>query len=163
MTITNLGPRSAIGILALLALVGTAVYAPAEAQLSGMRAGATVFGDGGAEPAARLELAVERTATSATAALAAAEIDAQRVVRALAASGLPVSAVRPLPAVVTAEFEERGVIAVNTIRDDRRLRGYRAVIGLVVDLPEARTAGLLLDLAHGAGATRAVAITGNGR
>jgi len=145
----SLGNAFAIAAVALLA----ATPAPSEAQAV----------PGPAEPAFRVEIAVERTAGSATAALAAADLDSQRVAHALRRSGVRISSIQMLPAVIAAEYESPGVVAVTTIRDDRRLIGYRAVIGLVVDLADADRAGLAIDLAHGAGASRITGVVGGVR
>jgi uncharacterized protein YggE len=143
--------RTTLAVVALWLLVAVPTLVEAQAVR------------GPAEPAFRVEIAVERTAGSATGALASADLDAQRVAHALRRSGVRISSIQMLPAVVTAEYEAPGVVAVTTIRDDRRLVGYRAVIGLVVDLADADRAGLAIDLAHGAGASRITGVVGGVR
>jgi uncharacterized protein YggE len=109
-------------------------------------------------PGMQIDLGVESVARTATGARSAAELAAHRVVRALAGSGIPLRQVRIGETFLVPEYEDPGVVPITTIRDDRRIVAYRAVIGLSVEVPSSPHAGLLVDLARGAGATRSAAV-----
>jgi uncharacterized protein YggE len=107
-----------------------------------------------AEPeTVRIELVVEGAATSATGARVASELAAQRVVRALSGTGIGVRELRVAGTTVLPEFERSGPLRVNTIREAPRPVGYRAFTAITLRTDEPSRAGLLLDLARGAGAT----------
>jgi uncharacterized protein YggE len=102
--------------------------------------------------AARIELAVESVATTATGARAANELAVQRVLRALTQAGVPAHGLALMGTSVHAEYERFKVVAPTTIRGDRRVAAYRALTGVSVEVPNAERVGWLLDVAHAAGA-----------
>jgi uncharacterized protein YggE len=101
----------------------------------------------------RIDLVVERSATSATGARAAAELAARRVVRAVAGLGLDIREVRVAGTTLRPEWEVEGPLRVNTIRQPPRPVGYRAYTAITVRTPDVDRVGLLVDMARGAGAT----------
>ncbi len=107
----------------------------------------------GARPAgARLAFLVETFAPTATGALAANDLSAGRVLRALSGAGAPPGGVALEPAVVEPEYERPRVLARPGER--RRLAGFRAVRVVEVRTERTDRVALLVDLAVGAGATR---------
>jgi uncharacterized protein YggE len=100
-----------------------------------------------------LEVWVEGTAATATGALSAADLAAQRVVRAMAAAGAA-GRIDAEGVDVVAHHEPRRLAPRrNRIEERGRLIGFRASRLVVVTAPAGRDAGLLMDLATGAGAT----------
>jgi uncharacterized protein YggE len=103
--------------------------------------------------AVRIELVVEGLATSATGARSASELAAQRVVRALATSGVTVQDVQVAGTTLLAEYAVEGPLRTTTIRGAPRPVGYRALTSITLRTAEVQWTGLLLDTARGAGAT----------
>lgn len=145
-------------ILRLLPLVGLLVVGlPSWGSAQAAPRGTGIIVAHPAQPApepARVDLAVESFATTATGANAAAELAAMRVLRALSTSGIAVGEARVLGTVLLPVYEREEVVAVNTIRGDRRLIGYRALTGIAVETADLARVGLLVDIAQGAGANR---------
>jgi uncharacterized protein YggE len=153
-----------------LAVLALAAAAPSlKAQQPGPRAGLWVEDASGrlrrwdpsgerraaqdARPAgARLAFLVETFARTATGALAANDLSAGRVLRALSGAGAPPGGVALEPPMVEPEYERPRVLARPGER--RRLAGFRAVRVVEVRTERADRVALLVDLAVGAGATR---------
>jgi len=151
----------AAAVIAAAAVAIGATAAEAQTRAPGASS-VTITEHGLAAPEApgstRIDLAVEMTATTATGARSATELAVRRVVAALSGSGIPVQEIRTQASFLIPEYEPGGVVAVTTIRNDRRITGYRAVTGITVHAADARHVGLLVDLAHGAGANRVLGV-----
>jgi hypothetical protein len=153
-----------------LAVLALAAAAPAvQAQQPGPRAGLWVEDASGrlrrwdpsderraapaARPAgARLAFLVETFARTATGALAANDLAAERVARALSGAGAAPGGIAVEPAGLEPEYERPRLLARPGER--RRLAGFRAVRVVEVRTERADRMALLVDLAVGAGATR---------
>jgi uncharacterized protein YggE len=110
------------------------------------------------QPLVQIDLAVESFASTATGAHAAGDLAARRVVHALTASGLPVQEVRALDSYLIPQYTDPGVVPVNTVRQNRRIVGYRSVNGITVLTADPRHVGLLVDFAQGAGANQVLGV-----
>ncbi len=101
----------------------------------------------------RLELAVESFATTALGATSASALAVERVIRTLADAGVARQDIESRGAEVLPEYTPRGVVQTTTIRHrPREIVGYWATTYLSVSLRDGVPAGVLIDLARGAGA-----------
>jgi uncharacterized protein YggE len=141
------------GILVLGALVKPA--AVAAQQETAARSGSILLVEHpAAQPTDRIEfhLAVSNFATNVTAAHAASALAVQRVLRALAGSGVHVDEVQPEGIILVPEYARLDPVPLRGVRADPRVVGYRAVGEIRVVTRDAGRLPLLLDAARGAGA-----------
>jgi uncharacterized protein YggE len=106
------------------------------------------------QPTDRIEfhLAVSNFATNVTAAHSASALAVQRVLRALAGSGVQVDEVQPEGIILVPEYAPLDPVPLRGIRADPRVVGYRAVGEIRVVTRDSGRLPLLLDAARGAGA-----------
>ena len=109
---------------------------------------------------ARLTFLVETFARTAVGALAANDLSAERVARALAGAGARPAGVTVEPPRVEPEYEGPRLLARPGER--RRVAGFRAVRVVEVATDRVDRVGLLVDLAVGAGATRVLEASTDG-
>jgi uncharacterized protein YggE len=99
-----------------------------------------------------IRLAVSSFATNATAAHAASGLAVQRVMRAVAQSGVQLESVEGVGLVLVPEYARPDPVPIRGFREDPRIIGYRAIGEVVVRTSDYARISLLLDFARGAGA-----------
>lgn len=105
-----------------------------------------------------IRLAVSSFATNATAAHAASGLAVQRVMRAVAQSGVQLESVEGAGVVIVPEYARPDPVPLRGIREDPRIVGYRAIGEVVVRTSDIARISLLLDFARGAGANELRAV-----